>query len=385
MVQVALSLVLLVGAGLFVRSLQNVNRQDGGFARDSVLVVRVEPKGSNQRNAEGALARLDRTYRDLIGRVETIPGVKAVGMAQFTPTTPRGANAQFTLPSGEVLRAFAPMVYPSFFAASGIAMAAGRDFNSGDLRENSALVAVVNETFAHKAFPRENSVGKRIALDTEVYEIIGVVKDSRYLNPRGETMPTVYEPFLQFGTGRGQMALYVRVEAGAQTAVPQLREAIQNVDRELPMFEIQTLAEEMDAVLVRERLMATLSGLFSLLATLLAAVGLYGLFAFAVVQRTREIGIRMALGAQGGDVVWAVMREALALALAGAAIGIPAALLCARLASAQISGLLFGLRPSDPLTIAAATLGLLFTGTLAGFLPAVKAARIDPLRALRSE
>jgi ABC-type antimicrobial peptide transport system permease subunit len=151
------------------------------------------------------------------------------------------------------------------------------------------------------------------------------------------------------------------------------------------MFEIQTLAEEMDAVLVRERLMATLSGLFSLLATLLAAVGLYGLFAFAVVQRTREIGIRMALGAQGGDVVWAVMREVLALALAGAAIGIPAALLCARLASAQISGLLFGLRPSDPLTIAAATLGLLFTATLAGFLPAVKAARIDPLRALRSE
>lgn len=384
-VQVALSLVLLVGAGLFVRSLQNVNRQDGGFARDSVLVVRVEPKGSNQRNAEGALARLDRTYRDLIGRVETIPGVKAVGMAQFTPTTPRGANAQFTLPSGEVLRAFAPMVYPSFFAASGIAMAAGRDFHSSDLGENSALVAVVNETFARKAFAKENPIGKRIALGTEAYEIIGVVKDSRYLNPRDETVPTVYEPFLQFGTGRGQMALYVRVEAGAQAVVPQLREAIQNIDRELPMFEIQTLAEEMDAVLVRERLMATLSGLFSLLATLLAAVGLYGLFAFAVVQRTREIGIRMALGAQGGDVVWAVMREVLILALAGAAIGIPAALLCARLASAQISGLLFGLRPSDPLTIAAATLGLLFTAALAGFLPALKAARVDPLRALRSE
>ncbi|MBN9659299.1 MAG: ABC transporter permease [Acidobacteria bacterium] len=384
-VQVALSLVLLVGAGLFVRSLQNVNSQDGGFQRDSVLVVRVEPKGSNQRNAEGALERLDRTYRALIGRVETIRGVKAVGMAQFTPTTPRGATARFTLPSGESLRAFAPMVYPSFFAASGIALAAGRDFNSADLGENSALVAVVNETFARKAFHKENPVGKRIALDTEAREIIGVVKDSRYLNPRGETVPTVYEPFLQFGTGRGQMALYARVERGAPSVVPQLREAIQNVDRELPVFEIQTLAEEMDAVLVRERLMATLSGLFSLLATLLAAVGLYGLFAFAVVQRTREIGIRMALGAQGGDVVWTMMREVLTLASLGAAIGIPAALLCARLASAQISGLLFGLQPSDPLTITAATLGLLFTAAVAGFLPALKAAQIDPLRALRSE
>ncbi|MGJ5813223.1 ADOP family duplicated permease [Paludibaculum fermentans] len=384
-VQVALSLVLLVGAGLFVRSLQKVNSQDAGFARESVLVVRVEPKGSNQRNAEGALPRLDRTYRDLLRRVGTIPGVKAAGMAQFTPTTPRGANVSYTLPAGEQLRAFLSMVYPNFFAASGIAMAAGRDFTPGDLAENSPLVSVVNETFARRAFPHENPVGKRIALGNEVLEIIGVVKDARYLNPRGETSPAVYQPFLQVRTGRGQMALYVRVDGSNPAVLPQLRETIQNVDRELPMFEIQTLAQEMDAVLVRERLMATLSGLFSLLATLLAAVGLYGLFAFAVVQRTKEIGIRMALGAQPGNVVWTVMREVLAVALLGAAIGVPAALIGARLAATQISGLLFGLQASDPLTITAATLGMLIASALAGFLPAAKAARIDPLRALRSE
>ncbi|QOY91543.1 ABC transporter permease [Paludibaculum fermentans] len=384
-VQVAMSLVLLVGAGLFVRSLQKVNSQDSGFARDSVLVVRVEPKGSNQRNADGALSRLDRTYRDLISRVEAMPGVKSVGMAQFTPTTPRGANAPFTLSSGEEVRAFVPLVYPHFFAASGISLAAGRDFAPGDLLESSPLVAVVNETFARRAFPNGNPVGQRIALGGEPREIIGVVKDSRYLNPRGDATPTVYQPFLQLHTGRGQMALYVRVQGGRSAVIPHVREAIQNVDRELPMFEIQTLAEEVDAVLVRERLMAMLSGLFSLLATLLAAVGLYGLFSFAVVQRTREIGIRMALGAQSSDVVWTVMREVLALAFLGAAIGIPVALLAARLASAQISGLLFGLRPSDPFTIATATLGLLWTAALAGFLPAIKAAQVSPLRALRSE
>jgi predicted permease len=384
-VQVALSLVLLVGAGLFVRSFQNVNNQDAGFARDSVLVVRIEPKGSNQRNADGALPRLDRTYRDLIGQVGSLPGVQSVGMAQFTPTSPRGASAPFTLPSGEELRAFLPMVYPNFFQASGIAFAAGRDFGRGDLSENSPQVAVVNETFARRAFPRDNPIGKRIALADEPREIIGVVKDSRYLNPRGETPPTVYQPYLQVHTGRGQMALYVRVRGNRAAVLPQLRETIQNVDRDLPMFEIQTLDQEMDAVLMRERLLATLSGLFSLLATLLAAVGLYGLLAFAVVQRRKEIGIRMALGAQAGDVVWTVMREVLVLAALGALIGIPAALIVARLAATRISGLLFGLEATDPVTIAAATLGMLLAAALAGFLPAAKAARIDPLRALRAE
>ncbi|MGC4052008.1 MAG: ABC transporter permease [Paludibaculum sp.] len=384
-VQVALSLVLLVGAGLFVRSLQNVNGQDGGFA-----------PGVRARGPGGAQRQQSEEHRGREGPVGShLPG----------SDRPRGNDARREISGHGAVHAHDAArgewsVYaalgrggacvrsdglPEFLAASGIALAAGRDFDSSDLAENSALVAVVNETFARKAFPNENPVGKQIRLAGEPRAIVGVVKDSRYLNPRGETVPTVYQPFLQLPTGRGQMALYVRVEGGARSIVPQLREAIQNVDRELPMFEIQTLAEEMDAVLVRERLMATLSGLFSLLATLLAAVGLYGLFAFAVVQRTREIGIRMALGAQGGDVVWTVMREVLGLALLGAAIGIPAALLGAKVASTQISGLLFGLRPSDPLTVVLATLGLLVTAALAGFLPAVKAARIDPLRALRSE
>jgi predicted permease len=383
--QVALSLVLLIGAGLFVRSLQKLNAQDSGVDRDRVLIVRVEPRGSDQRNIPGTSPRLDRTYRELLARVAAIGGVRSCSLAQFTPTTLRGNSVPFTLPSGAEQRAVVPMIYPKFFETMGIGLVAGRDFGDGDLSPQSPLVAIVNETFARQAFNGAPAVGQQLRQRNDLIEIVGVVRDSRYTSVRDETPPTVYQTFLQTRTGRGQMALYVRAEASPGAVLSQVRQAVRDIDRDLPLFAIHTLTEEMGAVLIRDRLIATLSTVFSALALLLACVGLYGLLSFSVVQRSAEMGIRMALGANRADVLWTVMREALLLVATGVIIGIPVALALGRLASNRISGLLFGLQPTDPITIAAATLVLALIAAGAGYMPARRASRVDPMVALRNE
>lgn len=383
--QVALSLVLLIGAGLFVRSLQKLNGQDSGVDRDRVLIVRVEPRGSDQRNIPGTSPRLDRTYRELLSRVAAIGGVRSCSLAQFTPTTLRGNMVPFTLPSGGEQRALLPMIYPKFFETMGIGLVAGRDFGDGDLSPQAPLVAIVNETFAREAFKGAPAVGQQLRQRNDLIEIVGVVRDSRYTSVRDETPPTVYQTFLQTRTGRGQMALYVQAEASPAAVLSQVRQAVQDIDRDLPLFAIHTLAEEMGAVLVRDRLIATLSTVFSALALLLACVGLYGLLSFSVVQRSAEMGIRMALGANRADVVWTVMREALLLVAAGVVIGVPVALALGRLASNRIAGLLFGLQATDPITIAAATMVLALIAAGAGYMPVRRASRVDPMVALRNE
>jgi predicted permease len=297
----------------------------------------------------------------------------------------RGNTISFTLPTGADLRGLVPMIYPRFFETMGIAVITGRDFNEGDLSPQSPRVAIVNETFARQAFAGASAVGQQLRQRDDVFEIVGVVRDSRYTSVRSETPPTVYQTFLQTRTGRGQMALYVRLAAAPGAVLAQVRQAVQDVDPNLPLFDVHTLAEEMGAVLIRDRLVATLSTAFSGLALLLACVGLYGLLAFSVVQRRAEMGIRMALGANRTDVVWTVMREALLLVAAGVLIGIPAALALGRIAANRISGLLFGLQATDPLTIAAATIALALIAAGAGYVPARRASRVDPMVALRMD
>src|SRR4029079_12568456 len=240
-------------------------------------------------------------------------------------------------------------------------LVSGRDFNDGDLSPQSPLVAIVNETFARQAFAGGLAVGQHLKQRDDLIEIVGVVRDSRYTSVREEPPSTVYQTFLQTRTGRGQMALYVRTSTALSAVLPQVRQAVQDIDPNLPLFDIHTLTEEMGAVLIRDRLIATLSTVFSGLALILACVGLYGLLAFSVVQRRAEMGIRMALGANRSDGICTVMHDALVLVAAGVIVGVPTALVLGRLASSRTSSLLFGLQSTAPLTIAGATLVLALT------------------------
>jgi len=395
--QVAMSLVLLIVAGLFVRSLENLNSQDAGFQRESVLLMRVEPRGSDQRNVPGVSARLDRIYRALLERVSAIPGVRSASMAGVSPTTPVTMNLDLRKPAtGERVRVYGVAIYQQYFATLGVSIVSGRDFSAADMAANTPMTVVINETMARRFFSGENLVGKRLPLArgseelegigvVNALEIIGVVKDSRYSNLRGESQTLMYLPFLKTPTGRGQMVLHVRIAGSPGAITPLLQHAVQEIDKDLPLLPVQTLAAVVDAALMQERVVATLSSFFGMLALLLAVVGLYGLMAFAVVRRSGEIGIRMAMGAQRRDVVWMVLRNTLALVFSGIVIGVPVALAATRLASSHISGLLFGLHATDPITIAAATLLMVLAATVAGYLPARRASRVDPMVVLRNE
>jgi predicted permease len=380
--QVSLSLVLLIGAGLFVRSLQNLNSHDSGFSRDRVLIARIEPRGSDQRGRDGVLQRLDRIYTELLERVAAIPGVRSASLGNVAPTKPdSGCCGVRDSVTGVVSLVPQVMVYPNYFETLGIPVIAGQAFSSGDYGRNAAPVAVINETLARNRFPGESPIGKTLGQA----RIIGVVKDSKYTSLRGPTEPTFYMPFLTARTGRGQMILHVRTSVDSDLIRARVREEVGKADPNVPQFDTHTLAEEVDAVLVQERLIATLSSFLGGLALLLASIGLYGLLAFGVVQRTGEMGIRIALGAMRGDVVWMILKEALTLVSIGIAIGVPAAWGLSRFASSRITGLLSGVTATDPLTIAAATALLMIVATIAAFLPARRASRVDPMVALRNE
>ncbi len=385
--QVALCLLLLFGAGIFVRSLRTLDGQDSGFDRDAVLVVRIEPRGSDQRGVPGTSHRLDRIYRDLLQRIESIPGVRATSLAHYSPTSRVGYSGPVQVADGTLQRVPQMMVYPNYFATMDLHLIAGRDFAERDLDQNAPLVGVVNEAFVRQIMNGQNPVGRRIPVERgeTAREIIGVVKDSRYASLREDTPPLLYQPFLQTNTGRGQMTLHVRVSNGAAGVVARVREEVQRIDREMPLFAIQTLADQMNGLLSRERLVATLSTLFGVVALLLASVGLYGLMAFSVVQRTGEMGLRMALGADRQSVVRLVMREAMLLVGIGLIVGVPCALATGRVASSQVSGLLFGLSATDPSTMIGAVLVLMGVAAIAAYLPASRAARVDPMVALRND
>jgi len=282
-------------------------------------------------------------------------------------------------------------VGPDFFAAMEIPILRGR----GLTEQDDALapkVAVVNQTFAQRFFPDGNPIGQRFIRERDlkrniepdskyVIEIVGVVRDAKYRSLRQPTHPTVFAPAVQNPAGLGQMSFTVRTTGDPIALMPGIRAAVRQVDGNLPLFEFTTFDMNAERSLAQERLFARLTSFFGLIALLLTSIGLYGVMAYSVMHRTREIGIRMALGAQRSDVLRLVMRQTLWLALAGVALGIPASLIATRWIASQ----LFGLAPYDPLTISLVTLLLLAIMMWAGYLPARRAARVDPLVALRCE
>ena len=379
--QVALSFLLLFGAGLFVRSLQNLKTTDTGVALDNLVTFQFSPALSGYDDG-----RAMQFNRDLLERLRSAPGVKSAAMATVpilsgdewdSSTSVEGHKAA----DGEDMQAFMNALSPGYFETMGIPILEGRDFRQSDLVREST-VAIVNRKFAEHFFKGKSAVGKRLGRgtgpDTKLtIEIIGVVADSLYEGPREGVRRQVFVP----NWGRNSAAFYVRAQTGSASAFNLIRNEVKQLDSSMPVYSMKTVEGQLDETLLTDRLIALLSAGFGLLATVLASIGLYGVMAFVVARRKKELGIRLALGAQPGLVIWMVMREVLLLLSIGLAVGIPAALALGRF----VAGQLYGIEVRDP-WLAGSTMALLIVvSAIAGLIPAYRASRIDPILALRHE
>jgi predicted permease len=379
--QVALSFLLLFGAGLFVRSLQNLKTTETGVAMDNLVTFQVSPALSGYDNQRGA-----QFYMDLLDRLRSAPGVKSAAIAAVPILAGNEWDNSMSVEGhraadGEDMQAFMNALSTGYFGTMKIPILEGRDFVRADFKEDSN-VAIVNRKFAEHFFKDKSAVGKHIGNGRGPgaklnIEIIGVVADSLYEGPREGVRRQVFVPHF----GRGSAAFYVRTTTPASTAYGIARNEIKQLDAALPVYEMKTLEAQLDQTLLTDRLVALLSAGFGFLATLLASVGLYGVMAFVVARRRKELGIRLALGAQPGFVIWMVMRDVLLLLVIGLAVGIPSAMALGRFVSTQ----LYGIQPHDPFIAGSTMLLLSIVSAAAGLIPAHRASRIDPILALRTE
>ncbi|PYU67753.1 MAG: hypothetical protein DMG52_33295 [Acidobacteria bacterium] len=379
--QVALSLVLLLGAGLLERSFEKLYSIDLGFQKESVLEIALYPKPGGYQNLN-----LNSYHKQLVARISSLPGVSSVSFGDATIPNPQGWHdtvSQMTADSSTGIRlmANAALVSPGFFRTLGIPLLRGRDFNETD-DEKHARIAIVNSNLAERLFPNIDAIGKTIRFgfmpDYENIEIVGIARNARIFDIRDATTPVIFLSSFQYPHEWG--GLIVRTKEAPETLAKTVGHEVESLGHEY-VRRTRTVAQTISTELVEERVTAILSGFFAALAILLASIGLYGLMSYAVTRRTREIGIRVAVGAQREGVLWLVLRETLTLALLGIAIGIPSALAATRL----IASMLFGLTSSDVPTIVAVSALLLVVALFAGYLPARRASAIDPIVALRTE
>jgi putative ABC transport system permease protein len=379
--QVALSLVLVVGALLFVRSLRNLMTLDAGFTQDNILIVNLDAR----RSGIAELGRRD-FYADLIGRVAALPGVASAAQVDVVPVSGSGWNNNITI-GGKKYKENVNFnrVGPGYFKTMGTPLLAGRDFDATDT-PGPEPSAIVTQLFAKQFFPNQDPIGQMFQIDeapgqpNPPYRIVGIVKDTKYTDLREEFTPLAYLASSQEEKPGLGMQFVVRSSAPTGTITAEVSSLLAQTNRNI-IVDFQTMKTQVRESLLRERLMATLSGFFGGLAALLATIGLYGVMSYMVARRRNEIGIRMALGADRRDVVRMVLREAGVLLLAGVAVGTVLAIAAARTAST----LLFGLSPGDPSTLAMAAGGLGIVAMLASYLPALRASRLEPTEALREE
>jgi predicted permease len=398
-VQVALSLLLLVGAGLFVRTLLNLRELGPGFPAEKLLAFNLDPS-LNGYSVERAKAFFQQIADDL----SALPGVSASGLASVGILQDNEWDSSVTVEGHvqapqEDQSPFMNAISPGYFAALGVPILAGRDFTAQDTDEIlhrkrqtpdgedswQPRVVIVNEKFARRFFGDRSPLGRHVGFGSDPgtptdMEIVGVIKDIKYTNLKDEIPIQMFVPYMA-RRRVGDMTVYVRASLPTEVLVSMARDRVRKLDPNLPLYGVRTMEQRVTDSLLVERLIAGLAGTFGVLATLLACVGLYGVMAYNVARRTREIGLRMALGAFGGDVVWLVLREALWLLAAGLLIGLPASVALARYAQSQ----LFGVHFADPLTLVLAVSSLGLAATLAGFIPARRASRVDPISALRYE
>ena len=381
--QVALSFTLLVGAGLFVRSLVKLANVNPGFNKDGALLFNLDMGGLEYKEDD---PRLPELCRQVEQRVNALPGVRAASFSLFTFNEGDwtvGASVQGYVPSSDRDRVILNnSVGTEFFRSMGMPVLAGRSFSAADTK-NAPKVAVINETMARRFFAGRSPIGQHFGLGAPEHsndiEVIGVAKDAKYDSLDEKPQPAAYYPFSQSPQYFNDFV--VRYSGGAGAIVDEVRRAISDVNPKLAVWGVSTMAEQVKQSVVQQTLIAQLSGFFGLLALLLACIGLYGVMSYTVARRTSELGIRMALGAERGNVLWLVMRETLLMVGVGLAIGIPLALAGTRL----VSNMLFGLAPTDPFTMVCSLAVLLTVAALAGYLPARRASLVDPMVALRYE
>ena len=395
--QVALSLLLLIGAGLFLRSLKNLSNLGPGFSAERLVGFNIDPSLNGYTPQ-----RINSFYQELTDNLGAIPGVKSVAVASMRIMEDNewdsGLTAEGYSPTkpDDHPQAYMNQIGPGYFATLGVPIVAGRDFRLTDNRmikradatddfDTTPTTVMINEKFAQKFFAGRNPLGMHLGFGTDPgthmdMEIIGVVKDIKYTNLRDEIPIQAYVPYMN-SPYLGGMTIYVRTVGEPQQLMTSIRAKVREMDTNLPIYAIRTMETQISNSLSTERMIASLSTVFGFVATVLAIIGLYGVMSYSVAQRTREIGIRMALGAEQRKVIGMVMREVLLLIAIGVGIGVPAALLLTRIVKSQ----LYGLEAHDPWTVGLATGLLAMVACAAGYIPALRASRVDPMKALRYE
>jgi putative ABC transport system permease protein len=402
--QVALSIFLLVGAGLFVRSLQNLKNLDAGFDRENVVLFSLNTPSSY------TLAQRVNVYQQALERFAALPGTRAASLASFSLLSGSGMNSNIAVEGyanrpDEDMDCHRLWVGPNYFATMGMTLLQGRDFGPRELKpqgglftaqsnanqtptpqSSAPLAAVINQAMTRYFFRDQNPLGRRFSLQHGPLrglpvEVIGVIKDAKYYNLREQTPRTYYLSFFQRPREGQAGTMLLRSFTDPANVTTAIRRTVQELDPQVQVMNLRTMSEVVDRSLLQERFVAQLGSFFSLFALLLASIGLYGVMSYATAQRTREIGIRMALGAGKSEVLRLVIGQGLKLALSGVAIGLAVALGLTRF----LSGLPYGINPSDPLTLVAVSALLIAVAFLSSYLPARQAAKVDPMTALRQE
>jgi predicted permease len=380
LLQVALSLPLLIGAVLLLQTLQKLRAVDIGYSKDHVLLARINPSLNGYSND-----KCRSFFSELLARTRALPGVSIASLATDSPLS-GGVDRNGVIVEGyqaqpdEKMDIDATYVSMDYFKTLGIPLVAGRDFTAQDI-VGSPKVAIINERMSRYFFGNDNPIGKRMGLGgVPDITIVGLVKDAKYINLREPMLRHFYAPIMQ-QPNLLDLTLQVRTNGDPAGLASAVRNEVKAIDPHIPLYNVKTLATEIDQSLIQERLVAWLATSFSILATFLVVIGLYGVINFSVVRRTREIGIRVALGAQRRHVFLMVMKHGVVLVVSGAVAGTLASIALLRL----ISGLLFGISSTNALTFVGAGVGLAIVAMLACYLPARRATKVDPLEALRYE
>jgi predicted permease len=379
--QMTLCVVLLVGAGLLIRTLRNLENTPLGLRVDGLVVFGVNPHVTSIPQGKAF-------YRDLIGKLREMPGVESVTVMDSRLGSWSSNNSDMTVdgrlpdvPNGSSRTVRSNVVGPGFFTTLGVPVLAGRDFADSDT-ETSPHVGIINEQFAKRFFPNRNPLGHMIGTDDGRYQmtVIGVVKDHKYRSIDEEPIPMAWYEYAQIPIA-GRMDVELRVHGDPLAILPSARKVIQQIDPNLPLIKPMTQRAQYDLTISSQTLFARLAGFFGVLAIVLVATGLYGTLAYRVSRRTAEIGVRMALGAGRGRVVWMILRDSLVLTVIGVIAGIPLAFAIGR----ALSSSLYGVQPLDVVTYLIAILGVTLVAFVASAVPASRAASVDPLKALRTE